>query len=149
VVREKGRPVAVLVADCVPIALTGPGLAGAVHAGWRGLCRGVIEAAAVAAGPGACAWIGPCIGPCCFEVGPEVPAEFAAGHPDVPDCSEVVDGTLRFDLRRAAAFALRAAGVGVAEAMGIPCTSCDPRFFSYRRDGPTTGRQALVTWREP
>ena len=147
VVTAQDLPVAVLVADCVPIALGGPGVAGAVHAGWRGLCRGVVGAAVAAAGAGVTAWIGPCIGPCCFEVGPEVPARFAAAHPEAPGCSEVVGGTLRFDLRRAAALALVAAGATVAADPEVPCTSCDPRFFSHRGDRGTTGRQAVVTWR--
>jgi YfiH family protein len=153
VVRQPGRPAAVLVADCVPIALSGPGVAAAVHAGWRGLCAGVIEAAVAAADPGdtsaggLSAWIGPCIGPCCFEVGPEVPEQFALTHPFAPDCCEHVGTTLRFNLRRAAAAVLEACGVKVTGDLNPPCTCCDPRFFSYRRDG-TRKRQALITWVE-
>jgi YfiH family protein len=154
VVRQPDRPAAVLVADCVPIALSGPGVAAAVHAGWRGLCAGVIEAAVAAAAPGHAssgglsAWIGPCIGPCCFEVGPEVPEQFALTHPDAPDCRELVgDRKLTFDLRRAAAAVLEAYGVKVAGGVDAPCTCCDPGFFSYRRDG-TRKRQALITWVE-
>jgi YfiH family protein len=149
VVREPDRPAAVMVADCVPIALSGPGVAVAVHAGWRGLCAGVIEAAVATAGAasGLSGWIGPCIGPCCFEVGAEVPERFAGGHPSAPDCCERVDGTLRFDLRRAAAAVLGACGVDVAGTLDVPCTCCDPRFFSHRRDA-TLERQALVTWVE-
>ena len=152
-VRGPNLPVAVLVADCVPIALAGAGVAAAIHAGWRGLCAGVIEAAVARAHPdgdaadtgGLSAWIGPCIGPCCFEVGPEVPAHFAAGHPGAPDCSVQVGSSLHFDLRRASAAVLEACGVTVAGEFDVPCTRCDPRFFSHRRDG-TFDRQALVTW---
>ena len=153
VVRQPVRPAAVLVADCVPIALSGPGVAAAVHAGWRGLCAGVIEAAVAAAEPchaspgGLSAWIGPCIGPCCFEVGPEVPEQFALTHPDIPDCREHVGATLHFNLRRAAAAVLEASGVEVAGGLDVPCTCCDRRFFSHRRDG-TPKRQALITWVE-
>jgi YfiH family protein len=153
VVRQPRRPAAVLVADCVPIALSGPGVAAAVHAGWRGLCAGVIEAAVAAADPcdtspgGLSAWIGPCIGPCCFEVGPEVPEQFAGSHPFAPDCCERVGTTLRFNLRRAAAAVLEACGLKVAGDLDPPCTCCDPRFFSHRRDG-TPKRQALITWVE-
>jgi YfiH family protein len=149
VVREPDRPAAVLVADCVPIALSGPGVAAAVHAGWRGLCAGVIEAAVATAAPssGLSAWIGPCIGPCCFEVGAEVPEQFAAGHPAAPDCCEQVAGRLHFDLPKAAASVLEACGVEVSGALDVPCTRCDPRFFSHRRDG-TLERQALITWVE-
>jgi YfiH family protein len=142
--------VAVLVADCVPIALAGAGVAAAIHAGWRGICAGVIEAAVETADPGGSAgglsaWIGPCIGPCCFEVGPEVPEQFAAGHPWAPDCSVRVAGSLHFDLRMASAAVLEDRGVAVAGGLDVPCTRCDPRFFSHRRDG-TPHRQALVTW---
>lgn len=154
VVRQPDRPAAVLAADCVPIALWGPGVAAAVHAGWRGLCAGVIEAAVAAADPGdtsaggLSASIGPCIGPCCFEVGPEVPEQFALTHPDAPDCIvRAGGGRLTFNLRRAAAAVLEACGVQVAGDLDPPCTCCDPRFFSHRRDG-TRKRQALVTWVE-
>lgn len=169
VVREPGRPAAVLVADCVPIALVGDGVAAAVHAGWRGLCAGVIEAAVAAAAPpggGLTAWIGPSIGPCCYEVGPEVPAAFAAGHPGAPPCTSEGQGARggapHFDLRAAAAWVLEQAGVTVVNGVGldgaacgvasdgaVACTACDPRFFSHRRDargGSATGRQALLVW---
>lgn len=157
VVRTPDTPAVVLVADCVPVALTGPGVAVAVHAGWRGLCGGVIEAALRHAGGGAgaacgrdlCAWIGPCIGPCCFEVGPEVPARFAASHPGAPEVCERVRGSLYFDLRAAVAHVLGSAGVRLGGSPPVACTACDPRFFSHRRDGrggAATGRQALITW---
>ena len=95
---------------------------------------------------GLSAWIGPCIGPCCFEVGPEVPEQFALTHPDAPDCT-VRAGEGKFDLRKAAAAVLEACGVKVAGDLDPPCTCCDPRFFSHRRDG-TPRRQALITWVE-
>jgi YfiH family protein len=145
VVSEPDRPAAVFVADCVPIALSGPGVAAAVHAGWRGLCAGVIEAAVARAGPGLSAWIGPCIGVCCFEVGPEVAERFAAGHPSAPDCTEWTGDARHFDLRKAAAAVLEACGVVLAGDPDVPCTRCDPRFFSHRRDA-TSSRQALITW---
>jgi copper oxidase (laccase) domain-containing protein len=54
---------------------------------------------------------------------------------------------MSFDLRRAAASVLEACGVEVAGDAQAPCTRCDPRFFSYRRDG-TRRRQALLVWVE-
>lgn len=152
-VAEPDRPVALLFADCVPVALTAPGVAGAVHAGWRGLCAGVVDAAVtrgrpLAGGP-LTAWIGPCIGPCCFEAGPEVAAAFAAGHPGAGDFERTVRGRRHFDLPGAVAAVLAGAGVAVGATAGV-CTACDPRFFSHRRDaraGGTTGRQGLVVWR--
>lgn len=152
VVHRPGRPAAVLVADCVPIALVGDGVAAAVHAGWRGLCAGVIEAAVAATGtpPGALtAWIGPCIGPCCYEVGPEVPEAFVARRPGAPACTRPVGGATHFDLPAAAAWVLGRAGVAVTASGEWACTACDPRFFSHRRDargGGTTGRQGLLVW---
>jgi YfiH family protein len=140
-------PVVMLVADCVPVALVGTGVTAVVHAGWRGLSRGVVEAAVHRVGGSPAAWIGPCIGPCCYEVGPEVPAQFATAHPGAPDCSAVVEGSLRFDLRKAAMSALEAAGAEVFWGQEVPCTSCDPRFFSHRRDAGRTGRQAVIAWR--
>ncbi|HWD08665.1 MAG TPA: polyphenol oxidase family protein [Actinomycetota bacterium] len=162
VTTEPGTPVAILTADCVPIALAGAGVVAAVHAGWRGLCRGVVAAGAErarAAGGGGSAlegggsalegWIGPCIGPCCYEVGPEVPEAFAARFPQAPDCRVMVGGSLHFDLRAASAAALAGAGVRLAGPVDVPCTACDRRFFSHRRDAAqlgATGRQALIAW---
>ena len=157
---DKGVPVVMLAADCVPIALVGPAASGVVHAGWRGLAAGAIasgvSAVRSAAGsqlPGSPdgqdvrAWIGPCIGPCHYEVGPEVPELVARAAPHAPAFTRTTDGTTRFDLRAAARWLLEDAGATVADADDPPCTWCDERFFSHRRDGGTTGRQAVVVWR--
>ncbi len=65
---------AILTADCAPVALVGPGVVGAVHAGWRGLAAGVLEAAvaqvAEMAGEPPAAVVGPCIHPCCYQFSP-------------------------------------------------------------------------------
>lgn len=159
-------PLAVLAADCVPIALVAPGCVGAVHAGWRGLCAGVVESAvaamsqAVAAAPedhdarptrrcpsGVQAWIGPSIGPCHYEVGPDVPRRFGQSHPNAPDFTRCTEGVVRFDLREAARWLLTSAGATVLNVDDPPCTWCDPRFYSHRRDG-RTGRHALLVWGE-
>jgi YfiH family protein len=157
IASRPGQPVAVFTADCVPIALVGEGVVGAVHAGWRGLCAGVVASAAGAcrglAGRGSVqAWLGPCIGPCCYEVGDDVLAAFAAAYPAAPGCTERVGRRRFFDLRAAACHALAEAGMALAGDAEPPCTSCDLRFFSHRRDGRDgrpTGRQALVAWLEP
>lgn len=151
-----GVPVAMLAADCVPIALVGPAASGVVHAGWRGLAAGAIAsgvAAVRSAGPvgtdgqAVRAWIGPCIGPCHYEVGPEVPEQIAHAAPHAPEFIQTVDGATHLDLRAAARWLLADAGATVADADDPPCTWCDERFFSHRRDGRTTGRQAVVVWR--
>lgn len=127
-----------LVADCLPVALSsGDGVA-MLHAGWRGLAGGILErGVAVLRGLGARgeihAAIGPGAGPCCYEAGDEVHA--AIGH----------SSGRNVDLKGAAAQRLRDAGVVSVEDVGI-CTIHDERYFSHRRSGGITGRQAGVVW---
>jgi hypothetical protein len=123
----------VLTADCLPIALAGPDAIGVVHAGWRGLAAGVVEAG-VRATDAVAAAIGPGIGPCCYAVGDDVRAVFGT-----------TERTL--DLKAQARARLEAAGVPEIHDCGL-CTACDPeRFFSHRRDRGRTGRQAGLAWR--
>lgn len=149
-------PLAILGADCAPVALAalspGTGLrveaVGAVHAGHGGIVSGVVQAAVAEirrmAGTECRAVLGPSIGPCHYPVGAEVPARFKRAFPAAPDFTTRVAGSLRFDLRAAVRWQLRTAGAEVKED-DPPCTSCDPRFFSHRRDGPT-GRHGLIVW---
>jgi copper oxidase (laccase) domain-containing protein len=74
-----GIPLLALTADCLPIAVARRDRVGlaALHAGWRGLAAGIVDAAAAALGGGRLeAAVGPAIGPCCYEVGPEVSKRF-------------------------------------------------------------------------
>lgn len=144
--RLPGLPVAVFVADCVPIALVGRGAIGAVHAGWRGITQGVVESAVGALEGPVSAWLGPSIGPCHYEVGEEVTARFRARYPDAPDPTVTVRKRIHFDLRAAARWLLESGGSVIADEDEPPCTYCDSRFYSFRRDGET-GRQALIVWR--
>jgi purine-nucleoside/S-methyl-5'-thioadenosine phosphorylase / adenosine deaminase len=133
VISGRGVAAVVLVADCLPVALAGPERVGVVHAGWRGLAAGVLEAGVEATGA-VCAAIGPGIGPCCYEVGDDVRAVFGTS-----------ERTL--DLKAIARGRLEAAGVRDIHDCGL-CTSCDAeRFFSHRRDRGVTGRQAGLAWR--
>jgi hypothetical protein len=133
VVTRRGVAAIVLTADCLPVALAGPDAIGVVHAGWRGLAAGVLEAGVAATGAVAAA-IGPGIGPCCYEVGDDVRAVFGTS-----------ERTL--DLKTVARERLRAAGVAEVHDCGL-CTACDAeRFFSHRRDRGVTGRQAGLAWR--
>jgi polyphenol oxidase len=133
VTTRAGVAAIVLVADCLPVALAGPGAAGVIHAGWRGLAGGALEAGVAAAGAVAAA-IGPGIGPCCYEVGDDVRAVFGTS-----------ERTL--DLKAVARARLREAGVTEIHDCGL-CTACDAeRFFSHRRDHGVTGRQAGLAWR--
>jgi polyphenol oxidase len=136
----------VLGADCVTIAIAGDGAVAAVHAGWRGLAAGVIaEGVAAVRELGAvgelAAAIGPAAGVCCYEVGEEVHAHFAA------DGAAVRRGR-NLDLKAIAARRLRGAGVGTVHDVDL-CTICAPDglLYSHRRDAGITGRQAAVVWR--
>jgi hypothetical protein len=152
-----GVTVGVITADCVPLLLadaTRPAVA-AAHAGWRGLVAGVIAAAVRSlVGLGSrpqdlVAGLGPCIGPCCFEVGEEVATAFAdafGGDRDIVLPAGVGPTPLpkpHVDLWRAARAALMKAGVDASRIADPPgCTMCQPeRFYSYRRDGARIGQQ--------
>ncbi len=139
IARRAGVTAGVLTADCVPILLLGEGAVAAVHAGWRGLVGGVIGAAVAAIGEVRAAWVGPSIHACCYEVGHEVTEAFRAAGLPIADESHVDPG-------RAAVVALRASGVGNIAA-STDCTSCDARFYSYRRDGVTGRQGGFIAWR--
>jgi YfiH family protein len=128
----------VFVADCLPVALAGPRGVAMLHCGWRGLAGGLV-ARGVEATAASAAAIGPGIGPCCYRVGPEVLERFEG----------LGDGVVeqdRLDLVAVTRRQLAGAGVRDIEASGL-CTSCDPElFYSHRRDGARTGRQAGVAW---
>jgi YfiH family protein len=128
----------VFVADCLPVALAGPGGVAMAHCGWRGLAGGIVERA-VGEVEARAAAVGPGIGPCCYEVGDEVLAAFEGIGLEV-----VAGGGL--DLREAARRLLERAGVRSVE-VAEECTSCEPGlFFSHRRDRGRTGRQAGLAW---
>jgi YfiH family protein len=140
---ERGLPLLVLAADCLPIVLVrvdGTPAVAVVHAGWRGLLGGIVGDAVAALRPGAvAAAVGPAIGPCCYEVGEEVVAPF------VERFGADVVAAQHLDLRAAVSRALADAGVDHVDHIDR-CTSCDPEqgFFSHRRDQGITGRQGVV-----
>ena len=139
IARRAGVVIGMLTADCAPVILAGEHGIAVVHAGWRGLVAGAIEAGVEGLGSVDAAWVGPCIHACCYEVGDDVTQAFeAVGLP--------VAGTDRVDPAQAAAFALGRAGISNIN-VAPECTHCDDRFFSYRRDG-TTGRQGAFAWLE-
>jgi YfiH family protein len=148
---------AVLVADCAAVMLYDPeaGAVGVAHAGWRGTLAGAAARTAAAmamtlgAAPGRMiAAIGPCIGPCCYEVGPEVAAAFRASHAVIADEILAVGprGREMLDLWRANRLQLVAAGVPEAHVeVARACTACETgRFFSHRAESGKTGRFAAV-----
>lgn len=173
----------IMVADCLPVLLaTADGRAvGAAHAGWRGLAgieesgrQGVLEALAAAlraaardadgvglaapAGLDIMAWLGPCIGPCAFEVGPEVKAAFELAQPEAAPCFAPA-GAGKYLANLPALARLRLQALGITQIHGndgsLPwCSVSNPsRFFSHRRDTGvpgngfgTTGRMAACIW---
>jgi hypothetical protein len=147
-----GLALSVVTADCVPVLLAGPeGRLAAVHAGWRGIVSGVIAAtlkAADGSGPGWSAWIGPAIGPCCYEVGDEVAEPVAAaGGPEVVLSGPT--GKPHLDLVAAARRQLASAGVEEIHSVAA-CTRCDAeRLYSYRREGKGVGRNVAFIWQRP
>lgn len=131
--RGRGEVLMVLVADCLPLALSGQGGFALLHLGWRGLSTGMLEEA-VAAVEASSAVGGPCIGPCCFEVGAEVGEALGV--------ELTTTGTL--DLTGIVAERLRSLGVDSVTFAGS-CTACETdRFFSHRRQGAAAGRQAAL-----
>jgi YfiH family protein len=149
--HEPGRVCAVLTADCLPVLLCDRAgtCCAAVHAGWRGLHRGVIEAAlARLCAPGAevLAWLGPAIGPERFEVGPEVRNAFVGQDPGASGAFRADAGDRwLLDLYALARRRLAAAGVRSISGGGLCTVSDAGRFYSYRRDG-RTGRMATLIW---
>jgi purine-nucleoside/S-methyl-5'-thioadenosine phosphorylase / adenosine deaminase len=149
VTDQPGLLLAVLMADCVPVLLADPAarVVGAVHAGWRGLAAGAVEAGVEAFADlgadlgGSVAVVGPAIGPCCYAVGAEVAEAVAGNYPAAAATTR--DGRLAVDTTAAAVQALERAGVAAVLA-AHECTAHQPeRFFSYRRDG-ASGRQAGI-----
>jgi YfiH family protein len=148
---QAGRVCAVLTADCLPILLcdTHGARVAAVHAGWRGLAAGVIEAALDAMGAkNLLVWLGPAIGPQTFEVGDEVRAVFMAHDAKAQQAFRPSGGGRWLaDIYRLARQRLAARGVARVYGGG-ECTYSDAeRFYSHRRDGKT-GRMATLIWLE-
>ena len=148
VTAEPGVPIGVLVADCLPVLLADPEarVAGAAHAGRRGLLAGVlprvVEAmtAAGARPERLRAVVGPAAGGCCYEVPAAMQEEAVAAMPHLR--ATTTWGTPSLDLRAGAVAQLRGLGLGAVTTAG-GCTIEDESFFSYRRAG-TTGRFAGV-----
>jgi purine-nucleoside/S-methyl-5'-thioadenosine phosphorylase / adenosine deaminase len=145
--NRPGVAMAALVADCLPVAVAGGGAVAMLHAGWRGLEAGVIDAGVRAVmelgdadDPAQLhAAIGPGAGGCCYEVGDEVHAVFAAyrgaRHGD------------NLDLKEIARQQLARAQIGAVHDIGLCTLCCAPTLlYSHRRDRGVTGRQAGVAW---
>lgn len=152
--RQPGRICAILTADCLPILLASDAgnLVAAVHAGWRGLAGGVIEATvrALQMPPERLlAWLGPGISSQHFEVGAEVRHALLAGDAGA-EAALVPNARGRFMADLSALARRRLEGTGIDRIYGgKDCTYAQPeRYFSHRRDG-LTGRQAALIWLDP
>ena len=168
VTQTAGVACTVLVADCLPVLLAHPQarVVAAAHAGWRGLAAGVLERTVErfwevarrqknAAQPftpgGTLAWLGPAIGPRCFEVGGEVRAALLAGDAGGQGCFHALAGG-KFLADLPALARRRLARMGIAHVHGNDgtdewCTVGDAaRFHSYRRDRGGSGRMAACIW---
>lgn len=139
-----------MTADCLPVLLcdTHGTVVAAVHAGWRSLCDGVIEATVASMqidGALLMAWLGPAIGPKAFEVGSEVRAQFIAQDAQAESAFKPKADKWLGDLYQIATQRLNRLGVTQIYGGG-ECTYTDSeRFFSFRRDGDT-GRMASLIW---
>jgi YfiH family protein len=155
VTDDPGVAVGVRVADCAPVLLYDPvkNVAGAAHAGWRGTAAGVAPetvralAREFGSNPGdLIAAIGPCLGACCGEVGPEVVEAFRAGGADAASTAAWFtpgSGDRSFlDLERANRDQLASAGVDPARifASGVCTKTHRDRLHSYRGDRDGAGR---------
>lgn len=146
-----GSVCAVLTADCLPLLLCDKdgSVVSAVHAGWQGLAKGVIEAAVKALdvpSKSLLAWMGPAIGPRAFEVGADVRDQFLAHDRAAADAFiPTIEGKWLGNLYTLARQRLHALGVTRLYGGG-ECTYSDAeRFYSFRRD-KTTGRMASLIW---
>jgi polyphenol oxidase len=150
VTATSGLPLTVLTADCAPVALVADTAVAAVHAGWRGLAGGVIQATAAELrtlddGP-VRAVLGPCIHPERYEFGAhDLDTVAARLGPGVR--ARTAGGGAALDLRAAVRAALEKAAITELTDVDV-CTAASPDHFSFRRDGPT-GRQAMLVVREP
>ena len=147
--RAGDPAVAVLTADCLPVLLANAKgtCVAAVHAGWRGLAGGILEAAAagladgVTGLEGSMAWLGPCIGPASFEVGGEVVQALGAGP--AGSVRPGAEGKAWVDLAALARARLLAAGIAEVFVDGRD-VFCLESAYSHRRQGAGAGRQVAA-----
>lgn len=155
VTRRRRLALVISTADCVPVLLArdGPGEAlAAAHAGWRGIAAGIVPATVERLldedgdASRLTAWIGPAIGPCCYEVGEEV-AERVCKASSADVAVPGPGSRPHLDLQRAVLVQLRRAGVDRVRLLER-CTFCDAAHLSsYRREGEAAGRNLAILFR--
>lgn len=148
--EQPGAVCAVMTADCLPVLFCSQDgrQVAAAHAGWRGLCAGVLEATLAHFSCPASeihAWLGPAIGPEAFEVGSEVRQAFIARHAEAAQAFTPRGDKFTADIWLLARQRLEMQGIRSISGGGLCTVSQKEQFFSYRRDG-VTGRLASLIW---
>ncbi|GIU44619.1 laccase domain protein [Shewanella colwelliana] len=150
--RSRNHTCVVMTADCLPVLIcdkAGTQVA-AIHAGWRGLCDGIIETAlshfAVPADE-ICVYLGPAIGADAFEVGAEVRERFVQCHQQTSAFFMPRGDKYLGDLQAIARFRIEQAGVKRIFCLPHCTYSLKEQYFSYRRES-VTGRMASLIWLE-
>lgn len=150
--QQPGQVCVVITADCLPILICdkqGTYVA-ALHAGWRGLSNGIIEAAlekTTCSPQDLLVWLGPAIGPQKFEVGNDVYEAFVSKHTlSSAAFKPHTEGKWLADLYRLAKIRLHLAGITQIYGGNLCTYTQDDLFFSYRRDKGQTGRMASLIW---
>jgi YfiH family protein len=149
VATGRGAALAVLTADCAPVGLASPeGILGIVHAGWKGLRAGVVEATVTTmrrlGATRVDAVLGPCVRPCCYAFG-AADLEQMVSRLGAQVRSVDRHGAAALDLPAGVRSALHSSGAALVGDAGV-CTGCSDRHWSWRRTG-TGHRQAMVAWR--
>jgi len=134
-----GHPALVFVADCTPVLLVADEGVAALHCGWRGTAAGIVAEGVAALSGHVTALIGPGARGCCYEVGEEVHKAFA-GY-------DARRGERNLELTAVIRAKLAEQGVTDVHDVGLCTMCCFGLFFSHRRDGGVTGRQAGIVWR--
>ena len=151
---QAGTACVVMTADCLPVLLTDrKGMrVMAIHAGWRGLADGILEAGVrqFSEDMEILAWLGPAIGPDKFEVGAEVVEQLSAEIAGETDWYRNLPGSNKYlvDLYKLARYRLQQAGAAAVTGGGYCTFSDEKRFYSYRRQGDC-GRMATLVWLDP
>lgn len=153
ITNERGVPLMLRFADCVPILLYDPGnhAIGIAHAGWRGSVSKVLTNTVTAmrdtfgTEPGALiACIGPSIGPCCYEIGADVRQKVEAAFPDTYELLVHKNGSTHLNLWHTNAAQLHNLGVRQVEIAGVCTADHTDDFYSWRREHANTGRFAAL-----
>lgn len=127
--KDLSLPLAIKTADCLPVVIEGEKGVVALHAGWRGLARGILKREEVERIKPIRAFIGPSIHACCFEVSPD----FTENFPQNPRFTKT-SGKLYFNLQQEAKAQLQESFPNLLVEISPICTSCNLDYHSYRRD---------------